>query len=82
MDLLFNPWVISIVVICVIVGNIAALKYTSQIKYEEFMKKKDLDRLNQLDKERHDEHQTESVNSEQKTHEQLNNDETSSRNKQ
>lgn len=39
MDLLFNPWVIIMVVLCVIIGNIAALKYTSKIKLDQWSKK-------------------------------------------
>ncbi|MGO1298603.1 MAG: DUF2897 family protein [Vibrio sp.] len=39
MELLLNPWVIIIAVLCVIIGNIAALKYTSKIKFEQWQKK-------------------------------------------
>lgn len=52
-DFLLNPWVISIIILSVIVGNIAALKYTANMKFGQTDKKKsDLDKLNQLDKER------------------------------
>ena len=52
-ELLTNPWVISFVVLSVIVVNIAALKYTSKIKFSQVDKlreKSDLDKLNELDK--------------------------------
>ncbi len=56
-EFLFNPWVISIVVVSVIVGNIAALKYTANMKFDQQKKKSDLDKLNELDKQQHqDEH--------------------------
>ncbi|MBA5763680.1 DUF2897 family protein [Vibrio sp. 404] len=32
MDLLTNPWVIIAIVLAVIIGNIAALKYTANMK--------------------------------------------------
>ncbi|GHA47016.1 DUF2897 family protein [Photobacterium aphoticum] len=33
MEWLFNPWVISIIVVAVVVSNIAALKYTAHMKF-------------------------------------------------
>lgn len=52
-DFLLNPWVISIIILSVVIGNIAALKYTANMKFGQKNKKQsDLDRLNQLDKER------------------------------
>ncbi|MFC3024352.1 DUF2897 family protein [Vibrio zhugei] len=39
MELLFNPWVIIIGVLCIIIGNIAALKYTSKMKFDQWQKK-------------------------------------------
>lgn len=54
-DFLLNPWVISIIILSVVIGNIAALKYTANMKFGQTNKKQsDLDRLNQLDKERQD----------------------------
>ncbi len=51
---LFNPWVISAIVVSVIVGNIAALKYTANMKFDKPSKtESDLDRLNELDKKHH-----------------------------
>ncbi len=50
LDLLFNPWVITIIVVCVIVGNIAALKQTADLQMNLRKKKTDLDKLNELDK--------------------------------
>ncbi|WP_237725308.1 DUF2897 family protein [Vibrio fluvialis] len=47
MDFLFNPWVITIVIVCVFVGNIAALKYTATMKLGQMGKKSDLDKQNQ-----------------------------------
>lgn len=54
---LFNPWVIIIVVVAVVIGNIAALKHTANMKFnqEESLRsrKHELDRLNELDKQKH-----------------------------
>ena len=33
MEWLLNPWVISIIVVSVVAGNIAALKYTANMKF-------------------------------------------------
>lgn len=54
-ELLTNPWVIIIVVLSVIIGNIAALKYTAKMKFDQMDKsrKNDLDKLNKLDQERY-----------------------------
>ncbi|WP_423839737.1 DUF2897 family protein [Vibrio mytili] len=55
-ELLTNPWVIIIVVLSVVIGNIAALKYTANTKLGQMDKtrKSDLDKLNELDKHRDD----------------------------
>lgn len=54
MEFLTNPWVISIIIVSVVVGNIAALKYTANMKFGPFDKSKnhqsDLDKLNEIDK--------------------------------
>ncbi len=56
-EFLFNPWVISFIVVSIIVGNIAALKYTANMKFCQQKKKSDLDKLNELDRQQHnDEH--------------------------
>ncbi|USD65949.1 DUF2897 family protein [Vibrio sp. SCSIO 43136] len=47
---LTNPWVIIIVVVAVVAGNIAALKQTANMKFDKSQGAKDLDRLNELDK--------------------------------
>ncbi|EPF7652771.1 DUF2897 family protein [Vibrio vulnificus] len=55
-EILTNPWVISFVVLSVIVGNIAALKYTAKMKIGQVDKlkdKSDLDKLNELDQKKH-----------------------------
>ncbi|MFA0087459.1 hypothetical protein BCU70_17180 [Vibrio sp. 10N.286.49.C2] len=57
---LFNPWVIIIVVLAVVFGNIAALKYTAHMKFDQQQnpakkRKYELDRLNELDKKKYDE---------------------------
>ncbi|UQA50511.1 DUF2897 family protein [Vibrio sp. ED002] len=54
-ELLTNPWVIIIIVLSIVVGNIAALKYTAKMKFGQMDKdrKNDLDKLNELDKERY-----------------------------
>jgi len=53
-EILTNPWVIIIVVLSVVIGNIAALKYTAKMKFGQMDKsrKNDLDKLNTLDKQR------------------------------
>ncbi len=48
-DFLFNPWVITLIIVCVFVGNIAALKHTATMKLGMKGKKSDLDKLNELD---------------------------------
>ncbi|MEF1309529.1 DUF2897 family protein [Vibrio mytili] len=55
-ELLTNPWVIIIVVLSVVIGNIAALKYTANTKLGQMDKtrKSDLDKLNELDQHRDD----------------------------
>ncbi len=56
-EFLFNPWVITIVILSVVIGNIMALKYTAKMKFGQEQKKSDLDKLNELDKQQHqDEH--------------------------
>ncbi|MGF1818449.1 DUF2897 family protein [Vibrio alginolyticus] len=54
-EILTNPWVIIIVVLSVVIGNIAALKYTAKMKLGQMDKsrKNDLDKLNTLDKQRY-----------------------------
>ncbi|PFG55624.1 Protein of unknown function (DUF2897) [Vibrio sp. ES.051] len=54
LELLTNPWVIITVVLSVVIGNIAALKYTANMKLGQMDKsrKNDLDQLNKLDKAR------------------------------
>ncbi|OBT08634.1 hypothetical protein A9264_05200 [Vibrio sp. UCD-FRSSP16_10] len=54
LEFLFNPWVIIIIVVSVVAGNIAALKYTANMKVGTMSKtqKDDIDRLKQLDEER------------------------------
>ncbi|AXY00563.1 MULTISPECIES: DUF2897 family protein [Vibrio] len=54
-EILTNPWVIIIIVLSIVVGNIAALKYTAKMKFGQMDKsrKNDLDKLNKLDKERY-----------------------------
>ncbi|GAA5645448.1 hypothetical protein VPR01S_03_02930 [Vibrio proteolyticus NBRC 13287] len=54
MDILTSPWVIIIIVVAVVVGNIAALKYTAKMKMGQTSKKSELDRLNELDQEQRD----------------------------
>lgn len=39
MELLTNPWVIIFIVLSVIIGNIAALKYTANMKFGQTKKK-------------------------------------------
>ncbi|BCL70735.1 conserved hypothetical protein [Vibrio nigripulchritudo MADA3029] len=52
MEFLTNPWVIIIIVLAVVIGNIAALKYTAKMKFTQVERgKSDLDKLNDLDKD-------------------------------
>lgn len=51
-DFLTNPWVIIVIVLSVIIGNIALVKYTANSKFDP-QRKNELDRLNALDKQRH-----------------------------
>ncbi|MDW6093533.1 DUF2897 family protein [Vibrio rhizosphaerae] len=52
MDFLTSPWFIITVVISIIVGNVAALKYLTPKNLDQLKKKQenDLDRLIELDK--------------------------------
>ncbi|NOH98451.1 DUF2897 family protein [Vibrio sp. 99-70-13A1] len=53
LEILTNPWVICFIVVSVIVGNIAALKYTANMnvgKPSRLKGESDLDKLNRLDK--------------------------------
>ncbi|TVU63829.1 DUF2897 family protein [Vibrio atlanticus] len=51
LEWLTNPWVIIIIVVSVVVGNIAALKQTANMDLTGRSKReKDLDKLNRLDK--------------------------------
>ncbi len=52
-EFLFNPWVITIVILSVVIGNIMALKYTAKMKFGQEKKKSDLDKLNELDQQQH-----------------------------
>ncbi|MDN3682670.1 DUF2897 family protein [Vibrio tapetis subsp. quintayensis] len=55
MEFLTNPWVITIIVLAVIIGNIMALKYTAKMKFDKPTRaSQDLDRLNELDKQSRD----------------------------
>ncbi len=59
-ELLTNPWVIIIVVVSVVIGNIAALKYTANMKFNQMDKsrKNELDRLNEIDQKRYRDKET------------------------
>lgn len=59
-ELLTNPWVIIIVVVSVVIGNIAALKYTANMKFNQMDKsrKNELDRLNEIDQKRYGDKET------------------------
>ncbi|WP_419800170.1 DUF2897 family protein [Vibrio coralliilyticus] len=50
MELLTNPWVIIFIVLSVIIGNIAALKYTAKMKFGQTEKKLALRTKNPLSK--------------------------------
>ncbi|KJY83761.1 hypothetical protein TW81_06925 [Vibrio galatheae] len=44
MEFLTNPWVIIFIVLSVIIGNIAALKYTAKMKFGQMGNKPKADR--------------------------------------
>lgn len=54
MELLTNPWVIIFIVLSVIIGNIAALKYTAKMKFGQTDKKLALRTKNPLSKRKKD----------------------------
>ncbi|CAM3748555.1 hypothetical protein VA7868_00631 [Vibrio aerogenes CECT 7868] len=66
MDILTSPWFIITIVISIIVGNVAALKYLTPKNLEQFKKKPndDLDKLIELDKK----HQRELKKDDEKHH--------------
>lgn len=50
-DIFFNPWFLSLIFLSVIIGNIAALKYTANMKMPKTNKPKQDDKeKNQNDK--------------------------------
>lgn len=49
MDLLTNPWVIIVIVLSVVIGNIAALKYTANMKFGQNEKKPHSDSDDNID---------------------------------
>ncbi|WP_299694691.1 DUF2897 family protein [uncultured Vibrio sp.] len=52
---LTNPWVIIIIVVSIVVGNIAALKQTANMDWKRRGKReRELDKLNSLDKINHE----------------------------
>jgi Ni/Co efflux regulator RcnB len=54
LEWLTNPWVIIIIVVSVVVGNIAALKQTANMdlgKTSRSKRESDLDKLNRLEKQ-------------------------------
>ncbi|NLS13208.1 DUF2897 family protein [Vibrio sp. SM6] len=51
-EFLTNPWIIIVIVVSVVIGNIALLKYTAHSHILP-PKESDLDKLNQLDRQRH-----------------------------
>lgn len=54
LEWLTNPWVIIIIVVSVVVGNITALKQTANMvlgKTSRSKRESDLDKLNRLDKQ-------------------------------
>ncbi|MDD1823659.1 DUF2897 family protein [Photobacterium sp. ZSDE20] len=60
LEWLTNPWVIIIIVVSVVVGNIAALKQTANMDLTGRGKtERDLDKLNRLDKQNQEKAQRE-----------------------
>lgn len=72
MEFLLNPWVITIIVLAVVIGNIAALKYTAKMKFGPMnadtgrKEKSQLDRLNELDRAAHPEAHKDQGNNQEK----------------
>ena len=61
LEWLTNPWVIIIIVVSVVVGNIAALKQTANMDLGQTSRGKrenDLDKLNLLDKQKQEKAQS------------------------
>ena len=61
LEWLTNPWVIIIIVVSVVVGNIAALKQPANMdlgKTSLSKRESDLDKLNRLDKQNQEEAQS------------------------
>ncbi|MCY9828397.1 DUF2897 family protein [Vibrio chagasii] len=61
LEWLTNPWVIIIIVVSVVVGNIAALKQTANMdlgKTSRGKRESDLDKLNRLDKQNQEKSQS------------------------
>ncbi len=50
MDFIFNPWVMSIIAMSLIIGNLLALKYLAKVKLKTLHKREDFEKLCQLDK--------------------------------
>ena len=64
LEWLTNPWVIIIIVVSVVVGNIAALKQTANMdlgKTSRSKRESDLDKLNRLDKQNQEKAQSKEI---------------------
>jgi len=52
MEWLMNPWVIIIIVVSVVIGNLAALKATANMKFGQSKKTKSLQEQDDIDAEK------------------------------
>ncbi|OCH07899.1 DUF2897 family protein [Aliivibrio fischeri] len=52
MEWLMNPWVIIIIVVSVVIGNLAALKATANMKFGQSKKTKNLQEQDDIDVEK------------------------------
>ncbi|OCH01647.1 DUF2897 domain-containing protein [Aliivibrio fischeri] len=52
MEWLMNPWVIIIIVVSVVIGNLAALKATANMKFGQSKKTKNLQEQDDIDAEK------------------------------
>ncbi len=52
MEWLMNPWVIIIIVVSVVIGNLAALKATANMKFGQSKKMKNLQEQDDIDAEK------------------------------
>lgn len=75
LDLLLNPWIISIIIIAFVIGNLASMKYLGQsnLGRKNPKKKSDLDKLLEIYKHK-DQEDSKTANNKDKMHSSKNED--------